>query len=133
MDREEIIKHFEEEFSFLGSEFSIIDTRLAEAGTEYDNDSEKKYIHHPGVYVFWSKGKVWKVGRSFYNSRKRALEHLSAGTAKDGYELNSLEQDKEARILLFNLKDREKFHWAAALEVYFEKKLEPLIKSDRQG
>lgn len=97
------------------------------------SSSKKQYIYYPGVYVFYLDGKVIKVGRHLTNSRKRALEHLKANTRNEILEMNTLEGNLESKILLFNVKDPEDYHWLASVEMYFEKKLNPIIKSKRQG
>lgn len=122
----EIKNLFEAEFEPVRSKFEIYNLPLAEA--EHSNEL---HIWKPGVYIFWHPIRgVIKVGRSLDNSRKRAFEHLRDNT---GGKMDILKNDKEARLLLFNMKDTNDKHWAAALEVFFEERLSPEIKSERCG
>ncbi|MDH5729927.1 MAG: hypothetical protein OEZ58_13105 [Gammaproteobacteria bacterium] len=41
--------------------------------------------------------------------------------------------DLETRLMLFNIIDPDANHWAAALEIYFEKRLHPKIKAKKLG
>ncbi len=84
----------------------------------------------PGVYVFWTPLKgVIKVGRSFDNSRKRALSHLPANTGG----MVEIIQDQKAILYLFNPNDSKDLHLVAGLEVLFEIELDPLVLSKRLG
>jgi len=88
-------------------------------------------VWHPGVYVWWhSVNGVIKVGRHFTNSRKRAIEHINANT---GGKMRDFASDNNTKIILFNVIDKEKIHWVAALEVFFERVLSPEIKAARLG
>lgn len=95
--------------------------------------SKKNYIYHPGVYVFFLEGAVIKVGRHLTNSRKRALEHIRDNTKNDEFEMAYLKENVRAKVLLFNLENPEDYHWSASAEMFLEKRLNPIIKSKRQG
>lgn len=125
MDVTKIKKLFASEFGTIRDKFEIYDLPLTEA-----EHSQASHIWKPGVYVFWHPRAVIKVGRNFTNSRKRAFEHLRDNT---GGKMNQLRNDKEARLLLFNVKEPKDKHWVAALEVFLEEQLSPEIKSERLG
>ncbi|MGH8397696.1 MAG: hypothetical protein ACRETA_05570 [Gammaproteobacteria bacterium] len=126
MNRDQIQALFKAEFASLALRFAVYDLPLGMA-----DSATEDYISMPGVYVFWhSKRGVIKVGRSLTNSRKRALEHILANT---GGSMSALKGDVEARLLLFNLRNTEDSYWAAALEIFFEDKLKPEIRSRRTG
>lgn len=122
----EILKLFEDEFGKIFTQFKFFDLSVKEA-----RESNESFIWHPGVYVWWHpKLGVIKVGRHLTNSRKRALEHAKDDTAG---KMRKLSEDPLTRILLFNVKNAEKKHWVAALEVFFESNLDPMIQSKRMG
>jgi hypothetical protein len=126
MQREDVINVFKSEFNPILEKFIVIDISVSEA-----SDSIAEHVWKPGVYVFWHPQRgVIRVGRSFDNSRKRALQHLPANT---GGVMANLASDFEARLILFNVKKSEDYFWVAALEVYLEKKLKPEIPAGRQG
>jgi hypothetical protein len=120
----DIRRMFEQEFWPVVGKFDFIvltgDERVA---------SKNLRVARPGVYVHWHDGRVFKVGRSLTNARKRALEHFPADT---GGQLAELGLDSESRLILFTV-DPQDQHWAAALEVYLEEKLEPVVPSKRKG
>ena len=128
MNKEKIIQIFEKEFLLISDKFTII-----EGSINTISKSSEQYIYHPGVYVFYQNAGVIKVGRHLTNSRKRALEHIRENTKNDVLEMKSLDKSPDSRILLFNVKDTIDNHWVAALEIYLEKELNPIIKSKRQG
>jgi hypothetical protein len=41
--------------------------------------------------------------------------------------------NKLSHLILFNVVDLDQYHWPAAVEIFMEKKLNPLVKSKRQG
>lgn len=126
MQREDVINVFKSEFNPILEKFIVIDISVSKA-----SDSIADHVWNPGVYVFWhSQRGVIRVGRSFDNSRKRALQHLSANT---GGVMVNLASDSEARLILFNVKKPDDYFWVAALEVYLEKKLKPEIPAGRLG
>ncbi len=126
MQREDVINIFKSEFNPILEKFIVIDVSVSEA-----SDSTAEHIWKPGVYVFWHPQMgVIRVGRSFDNSRKRALQHIPSNT---GGVMASLASDFDARLILFNVKKAEDYFWVAALEVYLEKKLKPKIPAGRQG
>lgn len=127
---DEIRALFWNEFSPLTDRFRFMCLNLERA---HDSSFEKPA--YPGVYVFWKNDKVYKIGRSLDNARKRALEHIEANT---GGEIRALDGDPDTRLLLF-LVDRKEdevtddLHWVMALEDYFEQVLKPKVPSDRRG
>ncbi|XWN36815.1 MAG: hypothetical protein ROO71_12740 [Balneola sp.] len=127
---QEIVKIFEKEFSPVLKKFSILEIPVFEIAECVD-----KYVWHPGCYVWWNGNDVIKVCRSLSNSRKRALEHLSADYGdKDKNKLfDDLKNNPESRLFLFNVKKLEDHHWVAAVEIFLETTLEPKIRSGRMG
>jgi hypothetical protein len=127
----EIIDHFRVEFQPHDSKFEVFNLTVEEAQKE-----DSVYIWKPGVYVWFAQNEVIKVGRSFTNTRKRALEHINyggKGTAYGHWSIQELAKNPGTKILFFNLKDEKDKHWAAALEIFFESLLKPQIPSGRLG
>jgi len=124
----EIKEEFYTEFGTIADKFTVIEEYLVNL-----SKSEKEYIYHPGVYVFYLEGNVIKVGRHLTNSRKRALEHIRDNTANGELQMASLKENTKVKVLLFNLKNIEDYHWSASVEMFLERKLNPIIKSKRQG
>lgn len=135
MTQEEIIELFENEFAPVERKFEVIKVLNGQKflyhnikNAEYEFDG-KNIIWHPGVYVFWGNGRVWRVGRHFTNARMRVLQHINANIqSKDGkYKIRDLEGINDAEVILFVLKKniKENLHWIAALEVFFENRLGP--------
>lgn len=122
---DEIRALFWKEFSSLADRFRFMCLTLKQA-----RDSSFEEPARPGVYVFWNGGEVVKVGRSFTNARKRALEHVQDNT---GGGMQALGESADARLLLFLVDDDEDIHWPAALEVFLEQRLNPRISSKRLG
>ena len=125
LDRtKDIERIFEREFWPIAGLFDrlIMDYEEAE-------DSDDPRVARPGVYVWLSGDEVLKVGRSFSDARKRALEHIRDNTAQ---KMGVLAGDPEARLVLFTVLS-EDYHWVAALEVFLENNLQPSIPSKRQG
>ena len=125
MEIEEIKKLFEKEFSPHLGKFRVYDLSLEEAEASRD-----EHIAKPGVYVWWRPSEVLKVGRNLMNSRKRALEHVRDNT---GGIMAGLREDPSVRLLLFNVTDLADKHWPAALEIFFEERLGPVVPSKRLG
>lgn len=128
MTTTEIKEEFHAEFGTIADKFTIIEEYLVNL-----SKSEVEYIYNPGVYVFWLEGNVIKVGRHLTNSRKRALEHIKDNTANAGVQMASLKENTKVKVLLFNLKNIEDYHWSASAEMFLERNLNPIIKSKRQG
>ncbi len=133
---EEVKEIFMSEYAFLADRLKFRELTLKEAADKKTkNDTE---VNSPGVYVFWAttcpRGVV-KVGRSLVNSRRRAMEHIGDNTKrKDGtYGMKKLTQEPGAKLLLFNIRDKENAHWLLGLEYFLEKRLKPYIRSDRNG
>jgi len=74
-------------------------------------------IEKPGVYVYHENEKVWKIGKSNSNVKKRSLEHIRDNT--DG-KMASLKDDKNMFINFIVLKNVKKIHWVYAIEVFLE-------------
>lgn len=128
MTTREIHEKYLEEFNKINDLFIVHELSL-----DKESMDNPESVFNPGVYVFLKGNDVIKVGRSFSNSRKRALEHIRDNTQIAEFQMIDLPTYPDAKLLLYNLKEKEKYHWAAALEVYFEDKLEPKIKSKRRG
>ncbi len=136
----EIRTAFEAEFSPITGKFHISMLQ----GPEWHEMQD--YIWHPGVYVWYHKSmqRVIKVGRHLENARKRALEHIRDNTnnigkayVKEGEEysmqdIRDTDSDKVV-LILFNVRDTSDYHWVAAVEIYLENVLNPLIRAGRQG
>lgn len=123
---DEVNDIFEKEFNSIRDKFAVLVVPATDAAK-----SNEEYIWHPGVYVWWHPERgVVKVGRNFTNSRKRALEHVRDNT---GEVLTELGQDPETKLILFNVKDLNDYHWVAAVEVFLEGKIDPIVKSKRTG
>ncbi len=123
---DDIIKTFHNEFGLIADKFIIFKLKLDEI-----KNSKENYVSHPGVYVWYNlkKGPI-KVGRHLTNSRRRALEHIRDNTLGI---MKEICEKEDTILLLFNVKNREDIHWVAALEIFLEKTIKPLIKSDRLG
>ena len=127
MNVEEINGLFEREFGPIKEKFHVLDPLSVEEA----RNSSADFVWHPGVYVWIHPEKgVIRVGRHLTNSRKRALEHIGANT---GGIMAEIAQDPQTRIMLFNVIDPKQVHWVAALEIYFESQLNPLVKAGRHG
>lgn len=124
-----IIALFKKEFEPIAHLFTIIEEPLS--SLDY---CTKTHVYNPGVYVFVLDNQVIKVGRHLTNSRKRALEHIRDNTSGKGiFEMKKLEDKPETKVILFNVADPNNYHWVAAVEIYLENNLEPVIKSGRTG
>ena len=120
---------FRNEFSCIEQKFNIISMSINEAF-----ESKNELVAHPGVYVFWHEGKIIKVGRHLINSRKRALEHIRDNTKNEVFQMNALKTcSEECGLTLINCIDKKDYHWAAAIEVFLENVLDPVIRSKRTG
>ncbi|UGU14244.1 hypothetical protein LS482_11020 [Sinomicrobium kalidii] len=117
---------FEQEFQCVSDKFVIIEENVADLSS-----STKEFIYHPGVYVFIVSNKIIKVGRHLTNSRKRALEHIHANTRNETFEMKYLPDTPNSKVLLFNVLNPDHYHWVAALEIFLERELNPVIKSKR--
>ena len=89
----------------------------------------------PGVYVFrdMKNNVIVKVGRHLQNAMKRANEHIRDNTNNNDYQMRDFKDRSDIELLLFTLSNDKDLHWAFALEVFFEIKLKPAIKSGRLG
>ena len=120
---------FYKEFCFIKDKFRLIPLTINKAET-----SEEEFVYHPGVYVFWKDENIIKVGRHLTNSRKRALEHIRDNTRNEKFQMNQLSEDNcNCGLVLINCKNPEDYHWSAAIEIFLEKVLNPVIKSKRTG
>lgn len=122
----EITNTFKAEFGFLEDKFAIIEERLSDLGS-----SAKDCIYHPGVYIYHLDDQVIKVGRHLTNCRKRALEHISSNTRNEKLEMKMLVDNPDCKVTLLVVRDQEDSHWVAAVEIYMERELKPIIKSKR--
>ncbi|MBT5269869.1 MAG: hypothetical protein HOL70_10545 [Candidatus Marinimicrobia bacterium] len=122
---EDILKLLDDEFGALAKRFQFHNIPLNQA-----RDWKDKNVAMPGVYVFWTRDYgIIRVGRSYDNTRKRALTHLPANT---GGMVSMLKGDDSDRLLLFNSDVKENRHWIAALEIYFERVLIPKVPPGRR-
>lgn len=142
MTVEDIIEAFETQFYPIRDKFEIL--KLLDGKRKLDDQEIRNLalpsttfniIWHPGVYVFFGNGKPYRVGRHLSNSRLRVLQHLSTGTGNENAKVWDIENAPDREIILFNVKDKEDYHWVAAVEIYLEKflKKELLIPAKRQG
>jgi len=121
---EQLEKIFYEAYGILTRRFEIFTIPMKEV-----NRDPRVEETRPGVYVYWTpKDGVVKIGRSFDNSRKRALSHVNT---TEGME--NIHRDPTAILYLFNPTDGKDFHLVAGLEVLFEIELEPKVRSKRLG
>ncbi len=142
----EVIKLFTDEFSSVLDKFIVVDGQFPGKV----EDSRDQELWKPGCYVWWTpRYGVVKVGRSLVNTRKRALEHIAEHMQCADFNMADLRDSSlGARLLLFNIwpsdarlgsenENNEKAlkarHWAAAVEIYLEEHLKPLIRSKREG
>lgn len=123
---EDIIRKFKDEFSMIETKFIIIEEKIVDLVS-----SVRKFIYHPGVYIYHLNGEIIKVGRHLTNSRKRALEHIVSNTKNEKLEMKDLIDNPNCKVTLLNVKDPQDYHWVAAVEIYMEKVLNPIIKSKR--
>ena len=121
MSPEHVIERFRAEFGDLANLFAVFVLSYAEAARTSD-----PLVARPGVYVHCDQNGVVKVGRSFSNARKRALEHVRDDT---GGRMASLGSEASDCLVLFTV--AQELHWVAALEVYFERTLNPSVRSRR--
>ncbi|GAI01045.1 unnamed protein product, partial [marine sediment metagenome] len=105
--------------------FIIKDLTFKEAKFSPDPD-----VNRGGVYIWFSNNRVYKVGRSLGNSRKRAFEHIRDNT---GGKMAAFKNNPGARLILYNIKNKGNFHWVIALEYFFEWRLKPVIQVKRRG
>lgn len=119
-----IRRHFDDEFSPVADKFETFDLQKPDW-----RNHELLAAARPGVYVWFdaARDKVMKVGLSLVNARARALQHLRDDT---GGKMAAMAENPDARLVLYTLAEEDK-HWAAALEIYFERELDPLVRSLR--
>lgn len=129
LSQEEVAPFFEQEFSFVRDRFSVHNIPLIAA-----RENHETAVNSPGIYIHWrSDVGVIKVGKSHTNSKKRALEHIQDKTKNNQFEMKDLEKDKEARLILFNVRDKKDVHWLLSLEAFMDWNSNPLIPSGRIG
>src|SRR4051812_23714895 len=118
MIKEKVISAFKAEFQFIEGKFEIMD--LLENNGEMDYhiigslklpSGDYNIVWHPGVYVFIGNNSVYRVGVSMINSRGRVMEHLESCTEADGHCIWDIDTFDDRSILLFNVKQKEDFHW----------------------
>ena len=115
----------DEEFLHLKDKFELNEMEKSVNKT----DEKYKIATKPGIYIISCDNEILKVGRHFENAAKRAFEHFRDNT---GF-INEKTENKTTMIYIYNLKNRENDFWLPSLELYLEKKLEPKIKSKRNG
>lgn len=131
---DEVIEIFKTEFKSIIDKFEIIKVLNGNLFTRKNVlDANQNFIYYPGVYVFYGDNKVWKVGRHLTNSRMRAIQHIDVNTGNKENRIKELEKIADAEIILFNVKNMEDNHWVAAVEIFLERKLKPIIPSKRTG
>lgn len=113
---------FRQEFGSLANYFDVVELSVQEVPIRQDDR-----IVRPGVYVFHRDGQVYLIGRHFVNASRRALEHLKEDTSG---QLRSLEDASDSYLLLFTTPKDDHLHWLTALEVFFERNLNPLIHTE---
>lgn len=140
MIKQNIIEAFESEFGFIKEKFELIDLLSNNSPMDYETieylklpSKDNNIVWHPGVYLFIGNDMLYRVGVSMHNSRARVMQHLDAGTAKDGYCIWDIDKYKDKSILLFNIKDKSDRHWLLSLEAFLEGKFDPKIKAGRIG
>lgn len=126
--RNRIESVFRQEFAFIESRFRFIELPVTLLMV-----SQEEFIYNSGVYVFYRGSDVIKVGRHLRNSRKRAWQHMQDNTRNEQIQMKDLAVDPEAKVLLVNVIDQKDFHWVAAVEIYLESFLDPMIRSRRLG
>ena len=125
----EVRDMFSNEFSTLKLKFNLFELSIDNAQKNRD-----KEVNNPGVYVYWHPAHgVIKVGKSQSNSKKRALEHIGDNTHNSEINMNMLPEDKETKILLFNINNDSDLHWILSLEAFMEWHTSPAIKAGRIG
>lgn len=129
MTPSDVIKKFESEYGTLKDKFVIHEMKVKDA---YNNGSDS--VNRPGIYVFWRpEDNVIKVGKSQSNSKKRSLQHIQDNTHKGDINMNTLKEDKDATLILFNIKSDSDIHWLLSLEAYMEWNASPAIPAGRMG
>ena len=129
---EEVIEIFNKEFVCIKDKFKIYDVLKGEKLNEeniLNSYPDDEYIWKPGVYVFCCNENVYRVGRHLTNSRKRAMQHIADYTKYLDCSIRDLENKEGVELLLFNVISENDNHWVAAVEIFFERTLNPIIKS----
>ena len=129
---EEIIQSVDDEFGDKFVHFKPIALRMN--ALERDESEAAKVA---GVYVFVHDdlGCI-KVGKSQSNALKRALQHCGSDntSSKDkAIQMAALRRCDKTYLLIFALQNPESMHWVVALEHFLEKRLQPTIRSVRNG
>jgi hypothetical protein len=140
MIKQDVILAFQDEFHFVQNKFEILDLLSNNSSMNYETIQNLKLprndyniVWHPGVYAFIGNNEVYRVGVSMRNSRARVMEHLAACTSQNGCSIWDINKYDDKSILLFNIKEGKDRHWLLALEVFFEEKFNPRIRSGRIG
>ena len=128
MTPSDVINKFETEYSTLKDKFIVHQMSIKEA---YNNGSDS--VNRPGIYVFCHPNNVIKVGKSQSNSKKRSLQHIQDNTHKGDINMNTLKDDEDATLILFNIKSDNDLHWLLSLEAYMEWNTSPAIPAGRMG
>lgn len=126
---QDIKEMFHNEFTPIDKKFIVKELEISNAMNNGEGD-----VNKPGIYVFWTPIKgVIKVGKSQSNSKKRALEHIRDNTHNKDINMRDLPDNKEAKLLLFNITNDTDLHWLLSLEAYMEWNAKPAIKAGRIG
>ncbi|MEM1407092.1 MAG: hypothetical protein AAGG59_09980 [Bacteroidota bacterium] len=137
-----MIYQFTKEFSSIKDKFEIIKLIDGKRSLSYKEieflklpSSDNNLVWHPGVYIFFASGKPLRVGRHLANSRYRVLENLKQNTRNELASVWDVKDAPDGEIVLFNVIDRDDYHWVAAVEIFMEKTLknELAIPAKRQG
>lgn len=138
--KERVLNEFFLEFGPIKDQFEVIDLLGNNSPMDYEvikylklPSEENNIVWHPGVYVFLGNNQVYRVGVSVRNSRARVMQHIKVSTQKNGFSIKDINNYPDKSILLFNIKDPKDIHWLLALELFFERKLDPKIKAGRMG
>jgi hypothetical protein len=125
VDSKLIERIFLSEFQCIRDKFEVITYPLSQLRGAKDSN-----IWNPGVYVYHRTLDVLKVGLSLTNSKKRALEHVGATT---GDKMDVKTEQADATVTLFNVINKNDSHWVAAVEIFLEDVLSPVVRSGRRG
>lgn len=120
---------FSKEFLAIENKFNVIELNINDALHNGNNE-----VNMPGIYIYWHPTYgVIKVGKSQSNSKKRALEHIRDNTHNADINMNTLPNEKETILLLFNIINNKDLHWLLSLEAFMEWNISPAISAGRIG
>ena len=129
MTLDDVKTAFADEYGSLAAKFHVY-----VLGVEEAYEIKEGGVNKPGVYVYWHpKYDVIVIGKSQSNSKKRALDHIRDNTRRGALEMAALKDDKDVRIMLFNVFAKKDLHWVLSLEAFMEWNLSPAIPAGRIG